>query len=239
MAFGHGSKQKIVWNGFDLSPFSRGLDIDASVDSPETTVFGLASKTYLTGQKDAKVSLDGIMDGAATGNDPRLFADLAATAVAGLVATSFPQGDANPNAGYAFLAYDVGIKVSTPVADVASLTAQFQVTGGPERVLALHALINETGLVNSASIDNAASSANGGVGYLQADGGGAAGTTVCKIQHSTDNSSFPDLITFATVTNNTRSAERQAIGGTINRYTRSQVGGTTQGAKIQLAFGRL
>ena len=238
MAFQSGSKQKIVWSGFDLTAFSRGLDVEPSVDVADTTVFGLSSKTYITGLKDARVSLEGLLDGAATGNDVRLFADLAATAIAGLVGTSFPQGDALGNVGYGFLAHEVSLKVTTPVADVSQLSASFQVTGGVDRIKSQHALAAEVGAVNSASIDNAASSADGGVGYLHADGGGSSLTSVWKVQHSTDNSVWVDLITFATVTNATRTSERKTVTGTVNRYTRATNDATTNGAKVQVSFGR-
>ena len=238
MTFVHGSKQFILWNGFNLTPFSKGLDLEPSVDTAETTTFGLSSKTYITGLKDAKVSLEGILDGAAAGNDARLFTDLVAVATAGLVGTSFPQGDALGNFGYAFKAYDVGMNVSTPVADVSQLTTSFQVEGGAERVISHHAFGAEAGAVNSASIDNAASSATGGVGYLQADGGGSSLTSIWKVQHSVDNVAWVDLITFATVTNATRTSERLTVAGTVNRYTRATGSGTTNGAKVQVSFGR-
>ena len=164
MTFVQGSKQVILWNGFNLTGFSRGLDVEPSVDVADTTVFGLSSKTYITGLNDARVSLEGLLDGATTGNDIRLFADLVATAVAGLVGTSFPQDNTLGNIGYGFLAHEVSMKVTTPVADVSQLSASFQVTGGVERIKSQHALAAEVGAVNSASIDNAASSANGGVG---------------------------------------------------------------------------
>ena len=223
----------------DLSPYSKGLDLEPSVDTAEVSTFGLSSKTYITGLKDAKVSLEGILDGAATGNDARLFTDLAALATAGLIGTSFPQGDALGNFGYAFKAYDVSMKVSTPVADVSQLTTSFQVTGGVERVVSEHAFAADAGIFTGTSIDNAASSATGGVGYIQADGGGAGATTeTWKIQHSVDNVTWVDLVTFSALTDNVRSAERLTAAGTVNRYTRALSSAGTNGAKVQAAFGR-
>jgi hypothetical protein len=73
--------------------------------------------------------------------------------------------------------------------------------------------------IASSSVDNAASSAAGGSGYLEVSAvtlGGYTNITI-KIRHSTDNISFSDLITFTNVT--ARTAQRATVAGTINRYT--------------------
>lgn len=66
-------------------------------------------------------------------------------------------------------------------------------------------------------VDNAASSANGGVGYLQVVLSTGFTNFVGKIRHSTDDITYTDLITF---TDNVSApfAERIAVAGTVNRY---------------------
>ncbi len=69
------------------------------------------------------------------------------------------------------------------------------------------------------SVDNGASSASGLVGYLWVKSltlGGHTNLTV-KIQHSTDNITFVDLITFTVVTTSPV-AYRATVAGTVNRY---------------------
>jgi len=81
----------------------------------------------------------------------------------------------------------------------------------------------------STSVDNAASSANGGAAYLQVEDltlGGHTNLTV-KIRHSVDNSTFADLLTMTAVTT-ARTAERKTVAGTVNRYL--TVNGDYQGA---------
>jgi hypothetical protein len=74
--------------------------------------------------------------------------------------------------------------------------------------------------------DNGASSAFGGAGYLHAFSI-ASGTATVKIQHSSDDSTYADLITFTNVTAAT--SERvatAAITTTVNRYVRVNATGT-------------
>jgi hypothetical protein len=116
------------------------------------------------------------------------------------------------------------------VAVTAELTNQQY---GLESGIVLHAQSAETATVNGTSVDNAAASTNGAVGQLHVTA--KADTTAVwtiKIQHSTDNSTFVDLITFTNVSNRTLAAgaQRIEVTGTINRYTRVQatlVSGTT------------
>lgn len=74
------------------------------------------------------------------------------------------------------------------------------------------------------------STVNGAVGYqLVSDFSGFTGV-IGKIQHSADNSSWADLITFTNVTA-ANAAERLTAAGTVNRYTRS-VGTVTGSGSI-------
>lgn len=68
------------------------------------------------------------------------------------------------------------------------------------------------------SQDNGAGTSNGGAGYVQLtaltlDGG--SDLTV-KVRHSTDDSTYTDLLTFTALT--AKGAERKAVSGTVNRH---------------------
>jgi hypothetical protein len=67
------------------------------------------------------------------------------------------------------------------------------------------------------SVDNGASSANGGVAYQQVSELTGLTGFVSKIRHSADNATFADLVTFANVTA-APAAERKTVAGTVNRY---------------------
>lgn len=62
----------------------------------------------------------------------------------------------------------------------------------------------------------AADSNNGAVGHLQVTSFSGFSQVVIKLRDSTDNVTFADLITFATVTG--RTAERKTVAGVVDRY---------------------
>ncbi len=81
----------------------------------------------------------------------------------------------------------------------------------------LHVLGQETISGDTATLDNLASSANGGLGILHVTA--ITGSWTIKIQHSTNDVDWVDLITFTQVTAaGGVTAEAKAAAGTVNRY---------------------
>lgn len=104
----------------------------------------------------------------------------------------------------------------------------------------LHALGAEvagSGDTHTTSVDNAASSAAGGAGYLQVTALALGGYTsvTCKVNHSADNSSFVALVTFTTVTA-APAAERKTVTGTVNRYLDSSYAFVGSGSSESVTF---
>jgi|TARA_R110000824_G_scaffold77787_2_gene196625 hypothetical protein len=120
------------------------------------------------------------------------------------------------------------------------LNCTYKVSGAIEEGEIVEALTAQTATGNSASLDNSASSASGGSGYIQVTAeSGTSPTMAVKIQHSADDSSFADLITFTTAS--TVSAERKTVDGTVNRYLRVNrtVGGSSSpSVTYMVAFSR-
>ncbi len=111
-------------------------------------------------------------------------------------------------------------------------TATYSSTAGQQVDWGVTLTASKTTNASAASgtgVDNATSSANGCVAYLEAMSL-ASGTCVVKVQHSTDNSTWADLITFTGVTG--RVAQRATASGTINRYLRV----TTSGSFSTIVF---
>ncbi len=77
-----------------------------------------------------------------------------------------------------------------------------------------------------------ASTVAGGVGYNQVSAYSGFTNVVQKIRHSPDDSTYADLITFATIT--ARTATRQTVAGTVDRYLCST--GTVSGSGSITAF---
>lgn len=96
------------------------------------------------------------------------------------------------------------------------------VSGEVDEGIILHEHATESsasGNTQAASVDNGASSANGGAGHLQVSALTLGGFTnfAPKIQHSVNNSTWVDLVTFATVTA-APNGQRITVAGTVNRY---------------------
>ena len=107
------------------------------------------------------------------------------------------------------------------------------------KVLASHTARTSASAATT-TVDNAASSADGAVGYLGVSVltlGGYTDITV-KIRDSTDDISFADLISFAAVTA-APASERKTVAGTVNRYTHTTVtfGGSGSSETTTYAVG--
>ena len=135
MAFVHGKSAvfKLDNSSGSLVDYSAYLDnvgFPRSVDTAETTTFGVAgsAKTYIVGLSDATVSLSGLFDATADGT---------LAAVVGQAATlSFEYGPAGSTGGfvkYTGEAIMTSYEVSATVGDVVTATVELQVTGAITR----------------------------------------------------------------------------------------------------------
>jgi len=93
---------------------------------------------------------------------------------------------------------------------------------------------------NFASVNNGASSANGGAAYLEVLTPPAADTYVVKVQDAPDGSTWADLATFA-ANGSARTSERIEFTGTVDQYTRAQAtrtGAAGNDFKLAVALAR-
>jgi len=95
--------------------------------------------------------------------------------------------------------------------------------------------VTHSSATNITSIDNSASTSNGSSAYLQVFAV-SSGTCIVKVQHSTNNSSWSDLITFTGATGIT--AERGTSSGTVNRYLRVISSGTFSNCTFNVIIKR-
>lgn len=111
-----------------LSAYVDSVELNNTVDVGETTTAGAEAKTYVSGQSDATLTISGKYDRTATTGPHAVL-----TGLIGLDTTStFEYGPDGLTVGYVkksgecFLTSYV---VSSPVGDVVTFTADFQVTG--------------------------------------------------------------------------------------------------------------
>lgn len=226
--FVHGLNTVLHLGGLELTSYFRSSNLDTSKETVETTAFGSTSKTFIPGLRDATASLEGMFDGSLSAA-----LDSALAAANGKPYTFFNEGDAVGKFGFGLLAIETGYAVSSGMDDVNQISAEFQANGGADRVEVLHPSISEAATGDGTTVDDGASNADGGVGYLQVESVGTSADV--KIQHSVNGTVWTDLITFATAT--AQGGQRITVPGTVNRYIRA-IWTLTGAAAFQVSFGR-
>jgi hypothetical protein len=241
--FIHGKDSKVYLDEFDLTSYFNNVDVALTNETSETTSFGATSKSYLLGLADGTLSMSGLWSADTDGSDEELQAILG-SATTPLITFAESAGTIGNRATIA-KAHETNYTISNPVSDVVSITADFQgstdavsnltygITSGVQ--LAAGASIAYGSLGDLTSVDNAASSANGGVGVLHVPTNSiAGGTTTIKIQHSVNDSTWADLISFTAVGASTATSQMSAVAGTVNRYLRATA--STAGSSGSITF---
>lgn len=238
MAFRHGRKTAVLWGDTDLSPYLNQADYNNSVDTPEITVFGTDAKAYITGLEDAKFTLTGYYEGLVS--DVKLNAALAAGS--DVVISILYEGLTQGNMAVLANGLEHTYQIEAKVADVVAVGVDVQVDGGCDggKILAANTAVSGATTVNNTSVDNTVSSSNGCSANLHVTANTQTSTTTVKVQHSSDNSTWVDLITFTTTTASTTTSERKTATGTVNRYVRAQAisAGATGALTYSLTFAR-
>lgn len=132
-------------------------------------------------------------------------------------------GFAGQTTGYAFTgcegAFTDSYEVLAELGNLQKANATYAMTGTRSAGLILQPLAVKTADwdTESSSIDNAASSASGGVGFIQCTQATGFSAFVGSITHSADDTTFASLIAFS---DNVTApfAERKTVSGTVNRY---------------------
>jgi hypothetical protein len=236
--FAHGKNVNVFVNQYDFSTYFNDVSATSTVETAEVSAFGSNAKEYIVGLLDGTVSLSGMFDGTATGTDTVFSSVLGSTTKQNVIVA--PSGHSNGATAIVLEADDTSYEVSGAVADVVQTSAEFQSSDGVEhgKILSSGSAISATG--SGTSVDNAASSANGGVGFVSVPTNTRNGNITVKVQQSADNSTFTDLITFTVVTSAQKTFQRAEVTGTVARYLRVNytVAGSTGSATPVVAFAR-
>ena len=243
MSFRHGKNTKVLIGSNDLSSYFKDTSFSSSVATAETTTYGVTggSKTYVTGLNDATISLGGLFDGDANAVDEYLTSVLGSDT--DVVFTIAPDNGMTVGSRcYSGQASITKYDVKSPVGDVVSCSADFQVDAEVARGVILAPLSSVSATGNGTAVDNAASTTNGGTAIIHVTANTRNGAITVKVQHSADNSTWADLATFTSVPTTTKTSERLVVaaGTTVNRYLRATytVAGSSGSATIAVTFGR-
>ena len=236
----HGRSTSVLVNQFDLSNQLKTFSAKNAAPELECTAFQDTARQYISNFREGSLSLEGFFhqDPVALNGTDDVFQDLKDDSSPAVVTVS-PEGATIGKRTLLCNAVEIKIDVSSPADNYISAMADFrgEVDQGVVLSAAL-AAVTTTG--NGTAHDNAVSSANGGVAHLHITAAsGTTPTNTTKIQHSTDSSTWVDLLTFTAKTG--VGSERKTVTGTVNRYVREvhTLGGSSPSFTQLIAFARL
>jgi len=235
--FRHGKQTVVFINGTNMSAFLNSASSTMAIETAETTTFGDQDKTYITGLSDGTVSMSGFFDSTAGASDAVL---------SGMIATAdnavsiFPQGNVITRPATVVNGQMTAYDISSPVGDVVALSAEVQADGGLFYGFDLVGADVRTSTGTTAAQDNAAPTTGGVSVNLHVHANNRNGTTIVKVQHSADNSTYADLVTFTTISAAATAGENIAISGTVNRYLRASytLAGSTGSLSSAISLAR-
>ena len=239
--FRHGKNVNVFLDEYDFSTYFNSVSASTTIDTAEASAFGTSAKEYVVGHRDGTVSLSGMFESTTSVGTDQFFASAlgSATKIKLIVA---PEGHSNGAGAILLQADDTSYEVSSAIADIVQASAEFQSTDAVEhgKILSSGSAVTATG--NGTGVDNTLATTNGGAGFLSVPVNTRNGNITVKIQHSADNSTFADLVTFTVVSSTTKTSQRVEVasGTTINRYLRVNytVAGSTGSATPVVAFTR-
>jgi hypothetical protein len=233
MAFLAGYNSRIWFDGLASTGYLENIDVDGNVHAIDVSTLLHTAKTFIPGLEDCKIKMKGFYDTNTIDPTSTFEGWLFSRKRAVYPVTYLPAGG-NTLGDPAYILYGLmtSYTIDSIVKDAVSVKTEFQTSRGLLTAKVLVPDIAETASnAGTTSLDNAASSANGGSAALQvsAVSGSASPSLAVKLQHSTDNSIWADVTggAFSTVT----AVDGQFIEftGTVNRYLRvvTTVTGTT------------
>lgn len=219
MAFNSAQVTRLIAGSYNYSPTITQWSTPVTIDMLDVTTINDTAKQFIVGMDSATLAVTGYLDtDGAAGALLSTIDTWRSTPTALMVA---PSGLTVGNELVLAQANESNFTPGTQVGAVVGYTLAAQVDGPAEIGVSLHALGAETANSNSASVDNTAATANGGIGQVHVTAYSGLTNIVVKVQHSVDNSTWADLVTFTTITGKTSERSVVASGTTVRRYLRS------------------
>jgi hypothetical protein len=243
----HGKNTGVAVANYDLTRWLNQVQSGDSVDLAESSCFDEpeGSKVYVAGLRDGTASWSGRFTSEVSPlkNVKDVFDDIDAAGDFIPVTLGVDRGFVRGRACTMGLAYSVKLGVSSPISDVVSVTGDLQAQGGFRAGVILTDKPDVTATTTYSSVDGGAATTLGGFANLHVDARSTYnGNVVVKVQHSTDNAVFTDLITFSSVAPGVGSGQRVDLAddAVINRYVRvlATLDGTAGAATIRVALSR-
>ena len=244
MAFKHGKSTQVFCDSYELSSYFNSATITQTGDPNETSTFTNDSKTFIKGLTSGSLSLEGLYE-ASTDIDPTGTTKTFDQFLNGLVSATSPSvitwvpytmaAGSWVKGAYARLnSYDI----TSPVSDVVSASTSWD-TGhagassslvyasswAAESLTTGSAVTPAAGAtVDGTTVNSGAASTSGYLAIWHIVANTSNATQEIKIQHSTNGSSWSDLVTIESplAAGALSSGITGATSGTLNQYLRFQ-----------------
>lgn len=235
--FRHGKTITILGDAADLSAYFNSVSVGNEVETAETTTFNSSARSYVVGWKTGSISFEGLFDGSTDAVDEILTTALSSDGISFTVAT---EGTTVGRRAIVLRSKQTKYDVTSPLGDVVSTSAEATSDGGLDYGVLLAGREALTGSFTGGAVDNSVSSTNGYAAHMHATANTRNGSTTVKVQHSADNSTWVDLITFTSVPTATTASQRVVGTGTVQRYLRAIAtpGGSTGTITVTVALAR-
>lgn len=221
-------------DGYKLTPLASEVTPSIEFETIEAGAYNNPVKQYLCGRGEGSLEFSGFFDSTLTGATHEALKLVGVDKVAG-VAWGDNAAPAMGDIACGMPVHQSSYTVSADLNGLLAAKAALKSIGTPLEWGTL--LANLTGVSadgNTTAVDQLAASSAGASAYLFVTGVSASDTAVIKVQHSTNNSTWTDLITFA-ANASVITAERAEVSGTVNRYVRVFYDVTGTGISINFA----
>jgi hypothetical protein len=216
--FRHGKRTVVLMNGTDMSPYLNEATQTQSIETAETTTFADDDKTYITGLGDGTISTSGLFDSTAGASNDVLSG---AIGQEDNTFTVLPEGATKGARSVIANGQLTSYDVTSPVADVVAISAEIQADGGLFTGFALNGLTSTGTSASLTSVNTGGSSSGGGLFNLHVTANTRDGAATVKVQHSADDATWADLVTFSSISASATDGESITSTGTVNQYLRA------------------
>lgn len=217
MTFAHSKNSRVFANERHVSAQLTGWSVGHTRQYGEVTTIVDTGTKFIPGLMSGRLGLRGLFDSA------QFLESEAASAMAfvnnGLLLTVCPDTTVLGARAMFCPADPESVAVDAALAAAVTLAVDTVPDAMVDMGVVLHDHTAETADANGSSVDRTAATLAGAGASLHVTAYSGLTDAVIKVQHSTNNSVWSDLITFATVTGVT--SEFKTVTGTINRYVRA------------------
>ncbi len=229
----HTKETEVLLAAYRHTKFLKGVEHTQTRPVPDSTGFhDEAIRREVPGERDASVRFDGMFeydtdDDAETAGEAstdRELKEAIEDTVPRPVTVAYAGMQTVGNPCYLGDVRTGEYRPTAQTSEVVMWRASLECDGGIDRGVALHDETSRGAAFDGASHDNGASSADGGVGHLHVIANTRDDASAVIVQDSADDSTFADLIEFASIAAATETFERKTVTGTVNRYTRARLG---------------